>query len=64
MCNEDNKKGEALRQSQLSFTAIKKTIGPVGEDTVRGVGSSEFSLTTISEGQYGTDMSDLPGNGV
>ena len=64
VCNEENKEGEALRQSQLSFTAIKKTTGPVGEDTVGGVESSQFSLTTISEGQCGTVMSDLPGNGI
>ena len=61
-CNEDNRKGETLRQSQLSFITTKKTIEPVGEDTIGEQDSFQFSLSTISEGQNGTDMSVLPGS--
>ena len=60
-CNEDNRRGETLRQSQLSFITTKKTIEPVGEDTTGEQDSFTFSLSTISEGQNGADMSVLPG---
>ena len=61
VCKEDNVTGGTLRQSQLSFSTIRKTTESVEEDTVGGNDISNFSLTTNTKGQCGTDVSYLPG---